>query len=350
MENSIPAYWKTRLDDIEEAFRLAEAGGRAKVDLLCRSAGGREIKYIEYNPVTDPPHKANYSSACGAGDEKHYIERGKRMPVVLLVGAVHGQELEGVAALCNLVKLIETGSDYRGEPDRGGEESFAKLAEKCRLILIPIMNIDGRARIANIRSVYGMTNDEMHYWGQGTWPDGSLCQWPGCKTVHPILGKCGFMGAYYNDDGVNLMHDNFFLPMARETKALFALCDRTAPDFTVLLHGGSNSTNVLLQPSFAPIAVNRAVDEIAQAVRASAAEEGLRAGVSAMPDHNTERLRSFNLTSAIIHVCGGVCATYESNQGLNEKNQMRYDEILRLHYVLFRELMKKYSLPQNPAE
>lgn len=343
MENNIPGYWKTGLDDIEEAFRLAEKGGRAAVRTLCRSAGGREIRYIEYNPCDDPPHAANYSSACGAGDEKFYIEREGRMPVVLLVGAVHGQELEGVAALCNLVRLIETGTDYREERDRDGEESFARLAENCRLILIPVMNIDGRARIAEIRSVYGMTNDEMHYWGQGTWPDGSLCQWPACKSVHPILGRCGFLGAYFNDDGVNLMHDNFFSPMAEETRALLAFCDRVSPDFTVLLHGGSNTTNVLLQPAFAPIAVNRAVDEVAQKVRASAAEEGLRAGISAVPDHNTDKLRSFNLTSAIIHVCGGACSTYESNQGLNEKNQMRYDEILRLHYVLFRELMKKYS-------
>lgn len=31
----------------------------------------------------------------------------------MLIGAVHGQELEGTAALLNLISLLETGKDLR---------------------------------------------------------------------------------------------------------------------------------------------------------------------------------------------------------------------------------------------
>ena len=44
---------------------------------------------------------------------------------------------------------------------------------------------------------------------------------------------------------------------------------------------------------------------------------------------------TFNLTSAIFHVCGAVTSTYESNEGLAEDNQFTAEEILLHHYCLF---------------
>jgi hypothetical protein len=51
-----------------------------------------------------------------------------------------------------------------------------------------------------------------------------------------MKGDVGILGAYFNDDGVNLMHDDFFLPMARETDAILRLARGEAPDVAVSLH------------------------------------------------------------------------------------------------------------------
>ena len=119
-------------------------------------------------------------------------------------------------------------------------------------MIIPVYNVDGRSR-CEPDSMIGDPQDTLRYYGQGTWKDGSLCGWPECKMIHPIKDAADFLGAYYNDDGVNLMHDNFFMSMAPETKALLALADAESPECVIGLHGGSNSLNVLLQPAHVPV-------------------------------------------------------------------------------------------------
>ena len=48
---------------------------------------------------------------------------------------------------------------------------------------------------------------------------------------------------------------------------------------------------------------------------------------------------SFNLTTAIYHVCGAVTSTYESNEGLIANNQFTAEEILLHHYCLFESML-----------
>ena len=45
-----------------------------------------------------------------------------------------------------------------------------------------------------------------------------------------MVGDVGILGAYFNDDGVNPMHDDFFLPMASETEAILRLAREEARD------------------------------------------------------------------------------------------------------------------------
>jgi len=50
---------------------------------------------------------------------------------------------------------------------------------------------------------------------------------------------------------------------------------------------------------------------------------------------------SFNLTSALHHICGGVSFTYESNEGLSHvSNSFTPEEILLRHYCLFASLFR----------
>ncbi|MBQ8578209.1 MAG: hypothetical protein IJ449_09650 [Clostridia bacterium] len=335
---SLYPYWITTPEDLA----AIEAGlVRGQVHHLCKSAGGRDIPYVTYGEKPDYNRKANYSSACGAKDPAHYADRAGKRTTIMLIGATHGQETEGVCGIANLLSLLETGKDLRGEAVPMITEAFDALDP--RLVIVPIYNMDGRCR-CEPDSMIGEPHDDggLRYWGQGTWKDGSLCGWPECKAVHPIKDAAGFLGSYYNDDGINLMHDNFFAPMAEETRALMKLIDEEAPECVIGLHGGSNSTNVLLQPDYVPQYTKEAVHTLSESIAALESNFGYKSAVLNVSDKNPGfPPPSFNLTTAIHHICGAVTSTYESNEGLDHPNRFEPEEILVRHYCLFAALFSR---------
>ena len=94
-----PKYWKTTLDDIRNSI---EGVKRGRAQVLCNSPGGREIYLVSYaDPGRRGRGQANYSSACG-GYELDCYKHEKR-PAVMLIGAVHGNEPEGIAAILTYI-------------------------------------------------------------------------------------------------------------------------------------------------------------------------------------------------------------------------------------------------------
>lgn len=334
MQNA-PAFWKTDLETIESWAKKAH---RAQTWSLCKSAGGRDVWAFAYGGKQEFTHRANYSSACGAHDKSCYAPVEGKKPVVALLGAVHGGETEGTAALVNLISLMETGKDLRGD----AYPSLVEAAEGVRLVIVPVCNADGRARVQPA-SMIGCTGYELRYWMQGTWKDGSLCGWPECKKQHPIRDYVDFLGGYYNDDGVNLMHDNFFHPMARETQALLDLCDAEAADWVIQMHGGSNSVNDLLQPDYVTLECQQAVRSLAIRCNEVAGAQGLAFHVRDLPGREQGATPpSFNLTSALHHVCGAVSATFESNQCVVDEPGTHYtcEQVYASHRILFEQLLR----------
>jgi len=111
-------------------------------------------------------------------------------------------EPEAVAGAVNLLHILEHGRDLRGR--RWPE--IRRLAKRLRLLLVPLANPDGRARV-RIPSLVGLTSDDHSFYAQGMWKDGRLITWLGSKQFIPLpLDEVTF-GGYPNDDGVNLMHD-----------------------------------------------------------------------------------------------------------------------------------------------
>lgn len=333
-------FWKSRLTDIEACMSSVTKG---KVRMLAVSAGGRSIPIVEYGEKEDFGRKANYGSACGAGNPEHYARKGKdAKPVLLIVGGVHGGELEGIVAVMNLIRLLETGADYRGKR----HDELYDNAHRFRLLLIPCMNPDGRARLP-IDTLIDVPYETFVYYMQGTWKDGTLCSWPDCKAVHPIKDASDYLGSYFNDDGVNLMHDNFFAPMARETAALLGLADEEAPDFTVQLHGGANNDNHLYPIYFLPQYVSQRQQAFNVQLADAYAQRGLPFALTNQlaPYGETYPSPPFNLATAIHHTCGGMSLTFESNMGLAAPGtKLTADDILDSHFVLFEEafrLMRK---------
>ncbi|KRE98467.1 hypothetical protein ASG89_05555 [Paenibacillus sp. Soil766] len=330
------SFWKSTLTDIEECLSNVTKG---TVKHLVSSAGGRDIHCVEYGAKEDFGRKANYNSACGAKNPEHYARKGPdNKPVLLIVGGIHGGELEGITAVLNLIKLLETGEDYRGKR----YEYLIEHAHRFRLLLIPCMNPDGRARLP-IDTLIDVPEEKVVYYMQGTWKDGTLCRWPDCKSVHPIKDASDFLGSYFNDDGVNLMHDNFFAPMARETSALLSLADDEAPDFTILLHSGANN-NVHLPPIYhIPKWVMQKHQSFNLQLESAYAKHEIPYSTldQIMVDEGKYPFPAINLTSAIHHVCGGLSITFESNTGMDAPPpKYTAHEILDSHLILFEEMLK----------
>ena len=101
--SQIPAYWKTRLDQVEETLDLVKKG---KVTQPAVSAGGRPIYQVEYGKSNLPKRTANCSSALGGKDIKAFANKtgADYNPTVFLCGCIHGGEFEGTSALLNLIQ------------------------------------------------------------------------------------------------------------------------------------------------------------------------------------------------------------------------------------------------------
>jgi hypothetical protein len=139
-QSKLPVFWKNRLQDVDASVRRVKKG-TSKV--LVRSPGGRRIYLVAYGERDHQGSTANYNSAVGGGDPASYARKdGTQKPVVLLLGPVHSQEVEGIVGLLNLIEVAETGRDLRG---RAWPELAGNLA-RCRTLIVPCGNPDGRAR------------------------------------------------------------------------------------------------------------------------------------------------------------------------------------------------------------
>ncbi len=330
-----PPFWKGKVEEIEAAVAAVKAG---KVQVIARSPGGRPIHLIEYGPRNDPKRRANYNSAAGAGDPRHYAGREEGSPpVVFLVGPMHGHEVEGMVGLVNLIQVAETGADMRGKEWPRLAGSF----RRSRVLIVPISNPDGRARCA-YDNFKGIPLDEMTRIGQGTRKDGTHYGWPGVKQRHPMKGDVGLLGAYFNDDGINLMHDEFFAPMAEETKALLRVARDEAPEYLMILHSHGAAPEVL-PTTYVPRFHKEAAARFGGKLVARYRSAGLPAGRVPEPAEDGAKYPppSFNLTSALHHVSGGLSMLFECPHGLKEASypQVTFDQILDLELILFEELL-----------
>ena len=338
--NTRPEFWKTRLDEVKSVIDTVKKG---TVKTAAKSAGNRDVYLVAYGEKQDFNSMANYSSSMGAGNKKFYADKTGKKPVIYLIGAEHGGELEGTVAILNLIQMIETGRDFKGET----VPYLRDCIENCRLLLIPIANPDGRARM-DIDTVNGIPYETFRHYGQGRWKDGTLCEYPACKQIHPIKDHVSFLGSYFNDDGINLVHDNFFGGMASETQAIFDTAADEAPDFTIHIHGAS-CKNEIDCADYSPRFIKEIVQELKYKVANEADKYNLPTLVNKIREDDFNPPRTFNIMSALHHACGTVSMLYECNQGVllpegreleSWQAMLTYDEILRQLYILFEQTIK----------
>lgn len=334
-----PEFYKSKLSDIDLEINQIKLG---EVKTVATSPGGLPIYAVYYGKKEDFNPQANYNSAVAAGDPAYYAKKGiTTKPVVFFIGPVHGQEGEGIVGLVNLIHIAETGKDYRG---KDWSELKNKL-EKCRTIIIPCGNPDGRKRCP-YDSFVGIPTKIMTKYGQGTRKDGTSWGWPKAKSVHPMKGDVGILGAYFNDDGINVMQDEYFNPMAKETSAILEIARSEAPDITVSLHSHQNRP-IILQPAYVAMFMKKRVYELGLSLDKHYKDAGLFRSSNwfwtlKVDDAEFPPKTTFNLISALHHISGTMSFTFECMHGsISEKRPeptVDYNNILDIQLILYNEM------------
>jgi hypothetical protein len=331
----LPAFW---IGDSKHLGEQLEKIARGDVRTIAKSPSGRPLYLVSYGEWEKVEHNANFNSAIGGQKPSAYMDKAARKkPVVYFVGPVHGHEVEGLTGLVNLIAVMETGNDLRGKP----QPELRRLADQCRLLIVPSGNPDGLARFEP-RSLVGMSEDICEFWSQGTWADNRIALWPDAKRLHPWTGpKIGFRGCYFDDAGVNAMHDEFFAPMSTEAPAILRVAIEEGPDLAVSLHSAGYPP-ALVRPAYVPLEIQSDAAQVAERYYGLLKGRGLpHQGLFTATAESGTTPESFNLTSALYHASGATPFTFECPHGLlGEKNcQVSLDQILDIQLLLYEAML-----------
>ncbi len=333
-DRQLPDFW---IGDVKRLAPRFEHLERGRLTILGLTPGGRPIHMVAFGDKEIVTHHANFGSAIGGQQAAAYMDKAARKkPVLLFIGPVHGQEVEGLTGLVNLVQIMETGKDLRGK----SQEKMRQLGDRCRLLIIPAGNPDGTARFEP-RTLQGMGDDDVRFWGQGTWTDDTFCDWPQCKRQHPMVGdNVRFLGCYFNDAGINPMHDEFFAPMGPESAAFLKIAREEGPDLVVSLHS-HESKPAVYRPAYVPTEVQQDILALAKECYALLDQRQLPFGsLFQVRSEGGKNPDSFNLTSALYHICGAGSFTFECSHGVRGNTEVTLDQILDIQLSLYEAMLQ----------
>jgi hypothetical protein len=307
----IPDFWVSTVQAVNRF--LDEHIRTGKVASIGNTAGKRQVRAVFYGRPRQGNGTTTFSGSLGFGNVRSYIGPDCERKVYMAMASVHGGEFEGIVGMVNLLSVLETGKDLRGEP---WPEIAAAAKALDRLILIPVTNVDGRARVP-LRMGRHRGSDETipEYFNTGGRPDGQNIGWPACKQFIPLdFSRTQFPGGYPNDAGVNIQHDDFLGRRQPETQALLDLTSRERPDLILNMHTGA--VFPLLYRSFVEPMLAPVFDELFRRTHTRLALEGLQETGDPGKEANPARVKPpfsfpYNLDTALNLHCGALVATYE---------------------------------------
>jgi hypothetical protein len=321
----IPSFWLSTVDEVAEfLYKNVEKG---QIKIIGTSAGGRPIRAVTYGKPRIGEGTTTFSGSLGFRDVRAYRGPDHEKTVYLGMASVHGGEFEGIVGMVNLISVLETGKDLRGKE----WPEFNDVANQLdRIVLIPIMNPDGRARIPLRMEKYYDTDHTVHeYINTGGYPDGTNIGWPQVKEFIPLdFGRPLFPGGYPNDAGVNIQHDDFLGDRQPETQALFDLAKRERPDLILNMHTGAFYMS--MHRPFAEPVLSPVFDSLYTCVHTRLALEGLQHTKDPSTEANPDRApRSvYNLDGALNLHCGALSVVVESPSHSfstkNSKNEIAF--------------------------
>jgi beta-glucuronidase len=356
--DSIPPFWVTTVDEVNEFIRTRVHKGQK--ELLGYSAGGRPIWGVTYGTARKNDGTTTYSGSLSVKKLSAYRGTDSDKKVFMAFGAVHGFEIEPIVGIINLISVFETGKDLNGNE---WPQIVSMLDSLDRIVLVPLVNQDGRVRVpVRMEKFRGSEPgaNHVHEWlTTGGYADGRLLGWPDCKEYIPLqFTEDIFPGGYPNDNGVNIMHDDFLGSNVQpETRVLLDLAGREKPDLILNMHCGVTRKNPYLK-IFNPTKHDSdpMMHAIADSLRMSVYSAMIPKGYNRVKDLKelSTIKRSYsarvNLNTMLINHTGALCATIESPHhgwtGVDPDGTVvnnSPERILEMHMILFLESMRYLS-------
>ena len=300
-----------------------------QVHEIGRSPGGRALLAVSYGELEPVDRRANHSAAMSAGEPDAFYGPGRQKPVLLISSAVHGAEMESIAAVMHLISLLETGLDRDGER----WPALLECLQRMRLVIVPVANPDGRARIPSDDAL-GWTEDELEQYRHGLGADGKPIGWlPGCFSTHPKDPKVEtFLGGYFNDAGVNPSHGALLSrTICPEAHALADLALEETADCFLDLHSCGSGPFFILGSEFIPTDLSSRQRHFDGAWRTR-----MRARRLPAPDWSTRSQRqAMSLDDYIYHKSGAMPLLFEGGDGHRYTGPDIHRQIVETYLLLF---------------
>ncbi len=307
---SIPDFWVSTVDGVNRF--LEQRIQKGNVETIGSTAGGRPIRAVFYGRPRDGKGTTTFSGSLGFRDVRAFIGPDYEKKAYLGLASVHGGEFEGIVGMVNLLAVLETGRDLRGKE---WPEIVTAAKSLDRIIIVPITNVDGRARVPIRMERFRGADETVHeYFNTGGWLGGRNIGWPTCKEFIPLdFSKTQFPGGYPNDAGVNIQHDDFFGRRQPETQALFDMTARERPDLILNMHTGA--VYPLMHRPFAEPELMPAFEELFRRVQTRLTIEGLQRSKDPTSEADPVRRKvqsTYNLDTALNLHCGALSVVIES--------------------------------------
>ncbi|NLX58416.1 MAG: hypothetical protein GXY74_04930 [Phycisphaerae bacterium] len=320
-----PDWWQVRPEEVTTAV---EAAAKGEVRRIATTPGGFPVWAVAYGPPQARPGTATWGIGSNSRTMASYRTSENDPQVVMLLCGVHGAETESVAGAVNMLSLLETGRDLKGNP----RPHLLDLMSRYRVVILPCVNMDGRA--VSPDHLRGADLDQFRRASQGYWTDGTEIGYPACKEYAPLpLERVGHPGGYPNADGYNIQHDccpgDLRTPEARGVLKLVA--DEQA-DLVLNLHSHTIGGQVLGDSLLAyPLHVHR-VHVYKQRVFDALEAKGLRPA----PVYPIEQRGGINLNTACVMASGGLTVTFEQSAAA----EWSFDEVLEIHYTVIETFLE----------
>jgi hypothetical protein len=149
----------------------------------------------------------------------------------------------------------------------------------------------------------------------------------------------GFLGCYFNNAGINPMHDEFFAPMGPEAAAFLKVAREEGPDLVVSLHS-HESRPIVLRPAYLPAEVQQDVQSLARECYALMGKRNLPHDEPfKVAIEGGKHPEPFNLTCALYHVSGAGSFTFECPHGIQGACQVTPEQILDIQLTLYEAML-----------
>ena len=174
----VPDYYLVGYEEVRGFLRGLQ---NARVESVGKSAGGRDLTVLYYGPPK-PERK------------------------LCVTGGTHGTEVEGVASIVNAIRVLDAGSDLRGEK----WTKLQNVAKRVGFYLMPFYNPDAAVRNP-VKSYVDMPFDAVNHIHVGFWKNGKTLdrkrvfgRWRADSDLFGKLDNIACLGARYNDAGADI--------------------------------------------------------------------------------------------------------------------------------------------------